>query len=84
MNLPDMKGTDVIRQLKSRRPANRAYRVIITARSATEIKAYNNNADRMGVDEFVSKPIRPHTIRKLMSNLKPPPRTRKNGRLSEF
>ena len=69
MNLPDMKGTELIRELNSRRTATRAHAVIVTAKSATDIEAYNRIAAKLGVERFVPKPIEPETIRTLLSEL---------------
>ena len=73
MNLPDMKGTEVICELKSRLGDDTIRGIIITARSASEIDAYNRNAAKLGVDGFVPKPIERETIRKLRAELKTRP-----------
>jgi len=71
MSLPDMNGLEVIRKLRSRPTARRTHAAIVTARSDTEIRAYNSNAKKMGVDEFISKPITPEMVRTLIGKLKP-------------
>ena len=62
MNLPDIKGLEVIRRLRGDPATKSAYAVILTARTPLEIRTFNREAGRLGVDEFVSKPITAEAI----------------------
>ena len=75
MNLPDMKGLEVIRGLRSHPSTQQACAIILTAMSKSEIQRYNSEAKRLGVDKFMSKPITRENIRTLASKLKPRRRT---------
>jgi CheY-like chemotaxis protein len=69
MNLPDMHGLEVIRALRSDPPTVDMHAVVLAAMSETEIRAYESKAGEFGVDAFMSKPIRPDAVRKLVSKL---------------
>ena len=69
LNLPDMNGLEVIRNLRSNPSIRQIYAVILTAMSKAEIHTYNSDAKRLGVDEFFSKPITPEAIRSLVTKL---------------
>jgi PAS domain S-box-containing protein len=71
MNLPDMKGPEVIRELRLNPSIQRAHAVILTAMSETSLRTYNGLADKLGVDAFMSKPIASEAIRTLVSTLNP-------------
>jgi len=75
LSLPDINGLEVIRKLRSSPTKRRAYAAMVTARTETEIRAYNSKAKEMGVDEFISKPITPEVVRTLVAKLKPQPGT---------
>jgi DNA-binding NarL/FixJ family response regulator len=70
MNLPDMKGLQVIRELRSNPSTQQTYAVILTAMSEWEIQAYKSNSEKLGVDAFISKPLRPQAIRDLVAKLR--------------
>ncbi|HEX5410667.1 MAG TPA: response regulator [Terriglobia bacterium] len=69
MRLGDMNGLEVIRELRSNLPANQTRAVILTGFSGPEIREINRRADEFGVDEVMSKPLEPPTIRKLAAKL---------------
>lgn len=69
MRLGDMNGLEVIRELRSNLPATRTRAVILTGFSGSEIREFNRRAGEFGVDEFISKPLEPPTIRKLAAKL---------------
>jgi CheY-like chemotaxis protein len=71
MNLPDMKGPEVIRELRLSPSIQRAHAVILTAVSETSLRTYNAVSGKLGVDAFMSKPIAPEAIRTLVSTLDP-------------
>jgi CheY-like chemotaxis protein len=77
MNLPDMKGLEVICGLRANPSIRQAFAVILTAMSKSEIQRYNREAKTLGVDEFMTKPITREKIRVLASKLKPRRRTRR-------
>jgi len=62
MDLPDIKGLEVIRRLRGDPATKSTYAVIPTARNPLEIRTFNREAERLGVDEFVSKPITAEAI----------------------
>lgn len=70
MNLPDMKGVEVIRRLRSGGMASKPYAAIVTGWSESEIRIYNDRAGAMGVDEFISKPMTPDGVRTLVRKVK--------------
>lgn len=70
MNLPDMQGPEVIRELRSNPSIRRAHAVILTAMPEATFRTHNSVAG-MGVDAFMSKPITAEAIRTLASKLKP-------------
>ncbi len=67
MNLPDMSGLDVIRELRQRSDTSQTYFAMLTASSDDELRAYNERSGSLGVDEFISKPLRPEWIRSLVA-----------------
>jgi CheY-like chemotaxis protein len=70
MNLPDMKGLEVIHKLRSS-PAVRGTRVaMISARREAELRIYSRKARELGVDDFISKPITRELIRTLVEKLR--------------
>jgi len=64
MNLPDMTGLDVVRGLRSNPSTGETSFVILTAMRETE-RAHKSEADTLGVDAFISKPITIDAIRTL-------------------
>jgi two-component system alkaline phosphatase synthesis response regulator PhoP len=64
-NLPDMKGLDVLRELRSRPSTAQSYNVILTA--MTEMAVANRAAP--GVDAVTSKPISIDSVRTLVEEL---------------
>jgi PAS domain S-box-containing protein len=69
-NLPDMGGHDVIRRLRLNPDTRNAYSVIITAESESEIRSLNDEAQELGIDEFIRKPLMPEVIHSLVARLK--------------
>jgi two-component system OmpR family response regulator len=53
LNLPDMTGQEVIRRLCSNPVGRHVYSVILTALSEAEIRTFNEEAKKMGDDEFI-------------------------------
>jgi CheY-like chemotaxis protein/two-component sensor histidine kinase len=72
LNLPDIKGTELIRKLRAHPDAMPAYSAILTALSASEVRSFNREAAQMGVDEFIEKPLTPAVIHSLLGRLKHP------------
>jgi CheY-like chemotaxis protein len=70
LNLPDIQGPDVIRLLRSNFVARHTYAVVLTALSNEEIRDFNLDAKRMGIDEFMPKPLTPEAIRTLVAKVK--------------
>jgi CheY-like chemotaxis protein len=70
LNLPDMGGLEVIRALRSIPSTQQTHAVILTALSEMEIRAYNSEAGELGVDAFMSKPIKVDEVRTMVSKLK--------------
>jgi CheY-like chemotaxis protein len=70
LNLPDMTGLEVIRRLRSNPVTRHAYSVILTAESEAEIRDFNDEANNLGVDEFIRKPLMPEVVHSLMAKLK--------------
>jgi PAS domain S-box-containing protein len=70
LNLPDMNGPDVIRILRSNPLTWNSYMVVLTATSDQEIRDFNRGAERMGIDEFIAKPLTAEAIRTLVTILK--------------
>ena len=68
-NLPDMGGHEVIRRLRSNPDTRQAYSVILTALSEAEIRTLNDEAQKLGVDEFIRKPLMPEVIQSLVAKL---------------
>lgn len=69
-HLPDMTGDEVIRSLRSNPITENVYAVLFMPLSSHEILEFNREAQRMGVDEFLSKPLPPDAISKLVTKLK--------------
>jgi PAS domain S-box-containing protein len=70
LNLPDMGGQEVIRRLRSNPVTRHAYSVILTALSEAEIRTFNDEAKKMGIDEFIRKPLMPEVLHSLVAKLK--------------
>ncbi len=71
MHLPDIKGREVISGLRSNPLTRSTHAVILTALSEGEIRAFNRSAKRMGVDQFISKPLTLDAIRDLRAKVGP-------------
>jgi CheY-like chemotaxis protein len=71
LNLPDMGGLEVIRALRSIPSTQQTHAVILTALSEMEIRVLNSEAGELGVDAFMSKPIKVDAVRTMVSKLKP-------------
>jgi CheY-like chemotaxis protein len=69
-NLPDMVGLDVIRRIRSNLVTRHAYTVILTAQSAAEIRDFNDEANNLGVDEFIRKPLMPDVVHSLIAKVR--------------
>jgi PAS domain S-box-containing protein len=69
LNLPDMSGLDVIRRLRSNPVTRHAYSVILTALSEGDIRDLNDEAEELGVDEFIRKPLTRERVHSLVANL---------------
>src|SRR5215467_2394968 len=69
LHLPDMSGKEVIRRLRSNPDTRHAYSVILTALSEAEIRTLNGEASKMGVDEFIPKPLRREIAHSLVTKL---------------
>ena len=63
LNLPDMSGLDVVRELRSNPSTQKTYVVMLTAMRAP--------AEQPGVDAFISKPITIDAIQELKEKLAP-------------
>ena len=74
LNLPDIRGSEVVRRLRLDSANRRTYVVILTVLSKAELRAYNSAAKEMGVDEFIAKPLTPDTLRGVLAKLRPPQR----------
>lgn len=70
LNLPDMTGLEVIGRLRSNPVTRHAYSVILTAESEAEIRDFNDEADNLGVDGFIRKPLMAEVVRSLVAKLK--------------
>ena len=70
LNLPDMRGQEVIRLLRSNPVTRHSYAVVLTALSNAEICEFNLEAGRMGIDEFMSKPLTSKAVRMLVTKIK--------------
>jgi PAS domain S-box-containing protein len=71
LHLRDMKGQEVVRGLRSIPATQGTHAVILTALSDAQIRAYNSEARKIGVDQFISKPLTPDAIRGLLAKLRP-------------
>jgi len=65
-----MGGQEVIRRLRSNPVTRHAYSVILTALSEAEIRTFNDEAKKMGIDEFIRKPLMPEVLHSLVAKLK--------------
>jgi CheY-like chemotaxis protein len=70
LNLPDMQGQEVIRLLRSNPLLPPTYAVVLTAMSNQEIRDLNREAKRMGIDEFIPKPLTIEEVRRLVTKFK--------------
>jgi len=66
LNLPDMNGLELVRELRSRPSTSRSYIVILTAMSGTTLK---HLAPDQNVDAIIVKPITVETVRTLIERL---------------
>jgi CheY-like chemotaxis protein len=73
LNLPDIRGPELIRKLRSNPGVAHAYSAILTALSASDIRSFNREAAQMGVDEFIAKPLTLDMIHALLGKLKHSP-----------
>jgi PAS domain S-box-containing protein len=80
-NLPDMKGGEVVRRLRSDSATRRSHAVILTASSETEIHAYNRAAESAWVNEFIAKPLTSDALRRVLARLRPSRRVLPRRRL---
>ena len=72
LNLPDIKGTEVTRALRSRAETRGAYIVILSAKTADELRACNRDAGKVGVDEFIAKPLTRENVAMLKAKIAQP------------
>src|SRR5215510_5074862 len=72
LNLPDMSGLDVVRGLRSQPATEEVYAVILTAMREAE-QTCRSEAEALGVNAFISKPITLEAIRTLTQKLATPP-----------
>jgi CheY-like chemotaxis protein len=70
LNLPDMMGHEVIHLLRSNPLTRHTYTVVLTALSNEEVREFNREAERMGIDEFMPKPLMTETVRTLVTKVK--------------
>jgi PAS domain S-box-containing protein len=70
LNLPDMNGQEVIRSLRSNPLTQHTYAVVLTALSTGEVREFNREAGRMGIDEFIAKPLTAEAIGTLVTKVK--------------
>jgi CheY-like chemotaxis protein len=70
-NLPDMKGGEMVRRLRSDSATRRTHAVILTALSEAEIRMYNRAAEPTWVNEFIAKPLTPDALRGVLAKLSP-------------
>ena len=68
-NLPDMGGHEVIRRIRSNPATRRAYSVILTAQTETEIRTLTDETKELGVDEFIRKPLMSEVVRSLVAKV---------------
>jgi PAS domain S-box-containing protein len=71
LNLPDMSGFEVIRRIRSNPVTRTPYSVILTAQPEAEIRAFNDKAKELGVDEFISKLHMADVVHSLVAKLSP-------------
>lgn len=69
-NLPDMKGGELVRRLRSNSATRRTHAVILTALSQAEIRTYNRAAEPTWVNEFIAKPLTLDALRRVMAKLR--------------
>ena len=82
LNLPDMSGLDVVRGLRSRPATEEVYAVILTAMRETE-PARRSEAEALGVNAFMFKPITLEAIRTLVETLATRPLTSPSSQKTE-
>jgi len=82
LNLPDMSGLDVVRGLRSHPATEEVYAVILTAMRETE-PAQRSEAEALGVNAFMFKPITLEAIRTLMETLATRPVTSPSSQKTE-
>jgi len=70
-NLPDMKGGEMVRRLRSDSATRRTHAVILTALSEAEIRMYNRAAEPGWVNEFIAKPLTTDALRGVLAKLSP-------------
>jgi CheY-like chemotaxis protein len=70
-NLPDMKGGEMVRRLRSESATRRTHAVILTALSEAEIRTYNRAAEPGWVNEFIAKPLTRDALRGVLAKLSP-------------
>jgi two-component system, OmpR family, response regulator len=70
LNLPDMKGGEVVRRLRSDSATRRSHAVILTAMSEETLRAYKRATEQMGADEIISKPLTPDVLRGMLTKLR--------------
>jgi CheY-like chemotaxis protein len=68
MNLPDMKGLELIRRLRSDPATERSYVVMLTAMWGMEA-VYGREVERVGADALIFKPITTEAVRTLVEKL---------------
>ncbi len=71
LHLPDMAGMDVVKRLRSIASTRRSRVVILTALGDSELHELRRRRKELEVDNFLSKPLKADTIRKLMAELMP-------------
>jgi response regulator RpfG family c-di-GMP phosphodiesterase len=69
------RGSEVLQLLiegvTSKNPSTQqTYAVILTAMSEWELRTYKSNAEKLGVDAFLSKPLRLEALRDLVSKVR--------------
>jgi CheY-like chemotaxis protein len=69
LNLPDMFGLEVIRRIRSNPVTRNVYSVILTAQPEADIRALNDKAKELGVDEFISKLLMADVVQSLVAKL---------------
>jgi CheY-like chemotaxis protein len=70
LNLPDMRGPEVIRLIRSNRLTRYTHAVVLTAMSNLEIRELKRDPKMMGIDEWIYKPLTTQAIRTLVTKLR--------------